>query len=952
MIVFAVINAYATSSFGREAGKVCGYCHIDTGGGGPLTAAGDYYINTLGPNGLAATAVSSSQINLTWTDRTTDETEFTVERSATATGTFTVIATLGANSTSYNNTGLSESTTYFYKVRAANSIGVTRYTTAVSATTTAAPPATPAAPTGLAASTASSSQINLTWTDNSSDETGFIVERSASSGGTYASIATLGSNVTTYNNTGLNASTTYYYRVYATNSAGNSANSNTASAATSAPPVTIPAAPTGLAASAASSSQINLTWTDNSSDETGFIVERSASSGGTFTSIATLGSNVTTYSNTGLSASTTYYYRVCATNSAGNSDYSNTASAATSAPPVTIPAAPTSLAASTASSSQINLTWTDNSSNETGFIVERAASSGGTFAQIATLGSNVTSYSNTGLSASTTYYYRVCASNSAGNSTYSNTASAATSAPPATIPADPSDLSATAALSTEIDLTWIDNSTDESSFIIERSASSGGTFTQIATVGSNVTNYTNTGLTASTAYYYRVCASNSAGKSGYTNIAWDTTSAPPATQPTAPTGLAASATSSSQIDLTWTDNSSNETGFIVERSTSSGGTYTSIATLGLNVTTYSNTGLSASTTYYYRVCATNSAGNSTYSNTASAATPAPPVTKPTAPTGLSASAVSTSQINLTWTDTSSNETGFIVERSASSGGTYASIATLGSNVTTYSNTGLSASTTYYYRVCATNSAGNSAYSNTASAATLDLPSVIPAAPAGLSAVSASSSQINLTWTDNSSDETGFTVQRAATADGVFATIAALGSNATSYRNTGLSASTTYYYRVCAVNSAGNSEYSNTASATTSADTTSESKAPSAPSELRAKAVSSGQINLTWKDTSSNETGFIIERSMSSGRSRTYTVIATLGSDITSYSNTGLHESRKYNYRVRAFNAIGKSGYSNTASARTLKKRGSDDDDDDDHDHDDHDNDGRSKDSQSRIGGRR
>ena len=194
---------------------------------------------------------------------------------------------------------------------------------------------------------------------------------------------------------------------------------------------------------------------------------------------------------------------------------------------------------------------------------------------------------------------------------------------------------------------------------------------------------------------------------------------PPETpaKPAAPSGLSATAASSSQINLRWTDNSSNETGFKVERASSSAGPFTVITTLAAGVTTYNNTGLTASTTYYYRVCASNAAGNSAYSNTTSAATSAPTPVKPAAPTGLSATAASSSQINLRWTDASSNETGFKVERSSSATGTFTAIATLGAGVTTYSNTGLTASTTYYYRVCASNAAGNSAYSNTASAAT-------------------------------------------------------------------------------------------------------------------------------------------------------------------------------------------------------------------------------------------
>ena len=183
-----------------------------------------------------------------------------------------------------------------------------------------------------------------------------------------------------------------------------------------------PLAPGGLAATTASSSQIDLSWTDNSSNETGFKIERKTGSGGTYAQIATVSADVTSYSSTGLSEATTYYYRVRAYNSAGNSNYSNDSNA------TTCPAAPSGLSATTASSSQIDLSWTDNSSGESGFKIERKTGSGGTYAQIVTVSADVTSYSSTGLTASTTYYYHVRAHNSGGNSSYSSEANATTSA--------------------------------------------------------------------------------------------------------------------------------------------------------------------------------------------------------------------------------------------------------------------------------------------------------------------------------------------------------------------------------------------------------------------------------------------------------------------------------------------------------------------------------------------
>ena len=372
------------------------------------------------PSGLTATAISSSQINLAWTDNSTNEDNFIVARSTVSGGPYSDIATLAANTTSYNNTGLASGTTYYYVVRAVNTGGSSANSAQASATTSQT---APAAPSGLAATAVSSSQINLSWADNSSNETGFVVGRSTVSGGPYTDVITVGANVTSTSNTGLSASTTYYYVVRAYNGAGSSANSAQASATTLPLP---PAAPSGLTATAVSESQINLAWTDNSSNEANFTVARSTTAGGPYTDIVTLAANTTSYNNTGLSASTTYYYVVRASNTGGSSANSAEASATTLQPPT--PPAPSGLTATAVSSSQINLSWTDNSSNESGFIVGRSTTSGGPYTDVITVGANVTSTSNTGLSASTTYYYVVRAYNGSGSSVNSAQASATTQA--------------------------------------------------------------------------------------------------------------------------------------------------------------------------------------------------------------------------------------------------------------------------------------------------------------------------------------------------------------------------------------------------------------------------------------------------------------------------------------------------------------------------------------------
>src|SRR5881396_3172735 len=291
------------------------------------------------PTGLTATAVSSSQINLSWAASfdSVGVTGYRVYRGGTQIATTTT--------TSFTNTGLSPSTTYTYAVAAFDAAGnLSAQSSAASATTPAAPDTTPpTVPTGLTATAVSSSQINLSWTASfdSVGVTGYRVYR----GGTQ--IAT--TSTTSFTNTGLSPSTTYTYAVAAFDAAGNlSAQSSAASATTpAAPDTTPPTVPTGLTATAVSSSQINLSWTASfdSVGVTGYRVYR----GGT--QIAT--TSTTSFTNTGLSPSTTYTYAVAAFDAAGNLSAQSSAASATTpaAPDTTPPTVPTGLTATAVSSS-------------------------------------------------------------------------------------------------------------------------------------------------------------------------------------------------------------------------------------------------------------------------------------------------------------------------------------------------------------------------------------------------------------------------------------------------------------------------------------------------------------------------------------------------------------------------------------------------------------------------
>jgi chitodextrinase len=275
--------------------------------------------------------------------------------------------------------------------------------------------------------------------------------------------------------------------------------------------------------------------------------------------------------------------------------------------------------------------------------------------------------------------------------------------------------------------------------------------------------------------------------------------------PTVPSGLTATAASSSQINLSWkasSDSSSGIKGYKVYRGN------TQIATV--TTTSFSNTGLSANTNYQYSVAAYDRAGNTSSKSTSVSATTlsnSTDTTPPSTPEGLTASAVSSSTISLSWAAATDDVgvKGYTVFRGGSQ---VASVTT-----TSFSDNGLSANTTYQYTVLAYDAAGNnSSQSQPASATTPEGGSgdtTAPTVPANLKATATSSSAINLTWTA-SDDAVGVTGYKVFRNGSEITTV-----TNTSFSNTGLAANTTYSYTVSAMDAAGNeSDQSQSASATT------------------------------------------------------------------------------------------------------------------------------------------
>lgn len=434
---------------------------------------------------------------------------------------------------------------------------------------------------------------------------------------------------------------------------------------------------------------------------------------------------------------------------------------------------------------RIDVSWQDNSPNETGFELQRGPAVAGPFALITTTTAGVTGYADFGLNASTQYCYRVRAFRTTGkNTTYSNFSNVAcgtTQALP--VPAAPSEVNAVPSYSTAIGLSWTDNSNNENGFRVEFSLDAGTSWQSIGwDLPAGTTTFQHWGRTPDQSVCYRVTAFNSFGSSPASSA--DCTAPPIAPEPLSATGVPGPA-----IDLSWLDRSSVEDGYEVRRA-GSDGQWSTVAALPAGSVSYHDVGIAAGVRYSYSVAATKDGGYSDFSSASAMSVNDPPP----APTAISVLPQGSYIIAVSWAAQTDNVEQFRIERSTDGGGNWSTAG----QVFWYDNTfydGVQSEQAYCYRVVAMNSAGEAA-SGVACAITL-------AGPTSLAATPVNGGTIDLSWTDNSNNEDGYEVWLVYYDCGYYycysyyTPLEALPANTTSYRHSGLDPSIFYSYVVVA-----------------------------------------------------------------------------------------------------------------------------------------------------------
>ncbi|MFZ5975799.1 MAG: SpoIID/LytB domain-containing protein [Bacillota bacterium] len=370
----------------------------------------------------------------------------------------------------------------------------------------------------------------------------------------------------------------------------------------------------------------------------------------------------------------------------------------------------------------------------------------------------------------------------------------------------------------------------------------------------------------------------------YNGITFSTLGVSPPTLPDmsstpAPTAVSASYNS---VKVSWTA-VPGAAGYSVYRAESAGGPYSRVVSTAAS--SYTCTGLKTGAPYYFKVKAYVTSGGATLYGPLSEAASATPL--PNTPANFKAASAGYNAIKLTW-DAVTGASGYRVYRAASADGQYSRIVTAASN--SYTNTGLTTGTAYYYKVMAYTMVDGAPVYGSLTAAVSAKP--VPATPANLKASSQSYNSIKLTWTAVPG-ASGYSVYRAT--KGQPYALIARSVAANSFTNGSLITGTAYYYKVMAYTVAGTSRVYGSLTAAVSA-----TPVPALPQNVAAKRASSTSIRASWSAVA-GASGYDVYRAASSAGS--YALLKT--TTATAYTNTGLRTGKYYYYKVRAYRMVGK-----------------------------------------------
>ena len=891
----------------------------------------------------------------------------------------------GASTTSHTFTGLTNGTSYRFRVRAVNATGDGAASPESDAVTAAAVPPAPATP----AAVRGYQSILLTWSSNGNGGeaiTGWKYQQKAGENawGDWTEVPGSSASTTSYTVTGLTNGTSYRFKVRAVNALGDGAASPESDPVI---PAVVPPAPGKLAASPGNQS-VTLTWFsrgNGGSAITGWDYQQKNGDRpwGAWTEVPNSGASTTSHTVTGLINGVTHRFRVRAVNAVGDGAASPESDPVT---PATTPPAPGKPATSPVTRS-VALTWSptgNGGSPITGWKYQQKAGANawGDWTEVPGSGASTTSHTVTGLTNGTSYRFKIRAVNAVGDGAESaqsdavtpvaatltltrlGGSSAATTlgnhtgdwyynavswtdytvlvgctkaggntvtvtgmtagheyqitafADTYCLDRDPLDSASARFTASAVDLNVTSITYTSASVGID--SHTGDWWYEVNPNGASCTKATGTtasvtGLSPSTAYTAAAYTNNACGNwlaaKGFTTLAL--------TAPPAPSKPAASRGNESAT-LTWSstgDGGSAITGWDYQHKKGRGGqwgAWSEVPDSSATSTTHIVTGLTNGAFYRFRVRAVNAIGDGAASAQSNAVIPA---ATPPAP-GKPAVSRGARSVTLTWSSTGDSGQGitgweYQYKAGADPWGAWTEMDGSGASTTSHTVTGLTEGVTYRFKIRAVNDVGDGAASPESDAV---MPAVAPPAPSKPT-VSRGDGSVTLTWSstgDGGSAITGWEYQVGQRDWGDWTEVPDSGASTTSHTVTGLTNGASYRFRVRAVNAVGDG------AASAESDPVTPAATPPAPTR---PAVSRGNrsVTLTWSSTGDGGldiTGWEYQQKEGENAWGDWTEVPDSGASTTSHTVTGLTNGASYRFRVRAVNALGDGAASDESAAVT------------------------------------
>jgi titin len=963
------------------------------------------YTTTSATPSTAPTAVTSlsatignNEVILTWAAPNYNGgiplSPYSIQYSTSSTGPWISAPSPSATALTSTISGLTNGTLYYFQIAALNSSGTGPYT-AVSAT----PLTTPTDPMNLSCSIGDTI-LNVSWSvpssNGGSNITGYSLQYGTGPNGPWSSSASLSSSSLSYPISGLTNGTLYYVQVAAVNSVGTGPYSTN-----SATPSTVPLAPVINSSTSNQDQSSIVSWTvpaNGGASITSYNLQYSSSSSAPYqwssvipyTLPPSLSSATTlSYTITGLTNGTLYYFQVAAVNLNGAGAYSsqatNSTQTANTATPSTVPLAPV-INSSTSNQDQSSIvSWTvpaNGGASITSYNLQYSSSSSAPYQWSSVIpytlppslsSATTLSYTITGLTNGTLYYFQVAAVNVSGQGPYSsqatNSTQTANTATPSTVPLAPGITSSTSNQNTVSTISWTvpaNGGLPITSYNLQYSSSSSAPYQWSSVIpytlppslsSATTLSYTISGLTNGTLYYFQVAAVNVNGEGPYSSQATNSTqlanTATPSTTPTAPVINSSTSNQDQSSIVSWTVPANGGlpiTSYNLQYSSSSSPyQWSSVITYTLPLSLYSATtlsypisGLTNGTLYYFQVAAVNVNGEGPYSsqatNSTQTANTATPSTIPTVPVINSSQSNQNTVSTVSWTVPSYNGgasiTSYNLQYSSSSSAPYQWSSVIPytlppslSSATTlsYTITGLTNGTLYYFQVAAVNLSGQGPYSsqatNSSQIANTATPSSIPSAPIITSSLSNQNTVSTVSWTapaDNGLPITSYNLQYSTSSSGWLPVTPYKVPPTTSYIFQNLTNGTEYFFQVAAVNFNGQGPYSsqpeNSTQVTNSAIP---STTPNAPTILFSVSHQDQMSKVSWATLNNYDTGgvpiisYSLQYSTSSvgpwlpSPTTSYNVVAPT----TTFIFPNLTNRIRYYFQVAAVNINGTGKYS-------------------------------------------